>query len=137
MNRLVDNLNEAKIFYLATVGDQKPSVRPIGGKPALNEKGFVEKDGKIYFYTDSRKPMYKQIQENSNIAMTFLVSAGFVRVAAKAVFEDNIEIKKEMLEENKSLTQMYQVDDEFFKVYYLSEIEAFLYAKGQAPIELS
>lgn len=136
MNRLVDYLCEAKTFYLATVADEKPGIRPIGGRPGLDEYGFIEMDGKLYFYTDNRKPMYKQLKKNPNVAITFMVSAGFVRVAAKAVFDDNVDVKKAMLNKNKTLTQLYSADDGFFQVYYLTDIEAFLYAKGQDPIEL-
>ena len=135
--KLADYLLEAKTFYLATVADNKPSVRPIGGKPAFDETGFVLADDKIYFYTDSSKPMYRQMKGNPNIAMTFLVNSGFVRVAAKAVFEDNKDIKQRMLEENKSLTQLYKKDDAVFQVYTLEEVHAFLFVKGQAPIELN
>lgn len=63
MNRLADYLQEAKTFYLATIEDHKPNVRPIGGKPALNEPGFVVADEKIYFYTDNSKPMYRQMKK--------------------------------------------------------------------------
>lgn len=136
MNKLADYLLEAKTVYLATSVDNTPFVRPIGGKEVLGENGFVEKDGKIYFYTDNRKPMYKQIKDNPQVAITFMVKSGFIRVSAKAVFENNKEVKTAMLEENKSLTQLYSEDDNIFKVYYLSEMEAFLYSKGQAPLEL-
>ena len=137
MNRLADYLQEAKTFYLATIEDHKPNVRPIGGKPALNEPGFVVADDKIYFYTDNSKPMYRQMKENPDIAMTFLVSSGFVRVTARAVFEDNMVIKRRMLEENPSLAQLYKADDSVFQVYTLQAVTAFLYVKGQAPIELA
>jgi uncharacterized pyridoxamine 5'-phosphate oxidase family protein len=137
MNKLSDYMLEAKTFYLATTADQKPSVRPIGGKPAFDEPGFVQAGDKIYFYTDSTKPMYRQMKENPDIALTFLVAAGFVRVSAKAAFEDNADIKRRMLDENKSLTQLYKEDDGIFQVYSLQDVKAFLYAKGQAPIELT
>ena len=137
MNKLTDYLLEAKTFYLATVSDQKPSVRPIGGKPAFNEAGFVVANEKVYFYTDSSKPMYRQMKETPDIAMTFLVSSGFVRVAARAVFEDNMAIKRRMLEENPSLAPLYKADDPVFQVYTLQDVSAFLYTKGQAPIELT
>ncbi len=87
MSKLIDCMNEAKIFYLATSKDNKPSVRPIGGKPGFEGNGFVELDGKIYLYTDNRKSMYKQMVNNSDISMTFMVEKGFVRLVAQCVFD--------------------------------------------------
>lgn len=136
MSKLVDCMNEAKIFYMATSENDKPSVRPIGGKPGFDGNGFVELDGKIYLYTDNRKSMYKQMVNNPNIAMTFMVAKGFVRVGAECVFDGNIEAKKSILKENPILTNSYQADDEYFEVYYLKDVDAYLYSVGQAPEKL-
>ncbi len=137
MSKLVEYMKEAKIFYLATINGDKPSIRPIGGKPVLGEDGFVEVDEKVYFYTDTRKPMFKQMSENSSVAITFIVADGFIRLTANAVFDGNVEAKKRLIDENKSLTLLYSAEDEFFTTYYLSDIQAYLYAKGQEPLKLS
>ncbi len=137
MKSLIDYMEEAKVFYMATAEDNKPAVRPIGGKPVLGENGFVVEDGKIYFYTDKRKSMYKQMTSNPDIAMTFIVADGFVRLNAKPVFDNNGGVKEKMLEENKSLTVLYSLEDEFFEVYYLDDVSAFLFAKGQEPRKLA
>ena len=137
MSKLTDYMKEAKTLYMATVDGDKPGIRPIGGKPVLGENGFIELDDKIYFYTDNRKSMYKQMSANSSIAITFVVSAGFIRMTAKAVFDNNNDAKQIMLSENNSLTQLYKADDGFFEVYYLDNIDAYLYAKGQEPLKLN
>lgn len=137
MNRLTGYLKEAKIFYLATSSDNKPSIRPIGGKPGFDGNGFVELDGKLYFYTDNRKSMYKQMVNNPYVAMTFLVSKGFVRVYAECVFDDNMDAKKAMLSENQILTNLYNANDDYFKVYYMKDVEAYLYSVGQEPVKLN
>lgn len=129
-------MNEAKVFYMATTEYNKPSIRPIGGKPGFDGNGFVELDGKVYLYTDNRKSMYNQMIKNPNIAMTFTVAKGFVKVAAECVFDGNIEAKKLMLSENPILTNTYQADDGFFEVYFLKDAEAYLYSMGQAPEKL-
>ncbi len=136
MKKLVDYLQEAKTCYLATIDNNKPQIRPIGGKPILSENGFIELDGKIYFYTDNRKPMFRQMNENPAIAITFIVADGFIRLTGEAAFNRNMEAKRILLSENKSLSQLYKFDDVFFEVYYLRGIEAYLYAKGQEPIRL-
>jgi uncharacterized pyridoxamine 5'-phosphate oxidase family protein len=108
-------------------------VRPVGGKPGFEGNGFVELDSKLYFYTDNRKPMYQQLVENSSLELTFLVSKGFVRVSANCVFEDNRDAKEAILRENPVLNNLYKADDEFLEVYFLNEVDAYLYSVGQAP----
>jgi|GEM_PF-5871818 len=76
-----------------------PSVRPIGGKPILAENGLVEHNNQLYFYTDNRKPVYKQMTDNASVAVAFIVADGSIRLMAKAVFDDNVEVKRMMISE--------------------------------------
>ena len=136
MNRLYDYLNEAKTYFMATSENNRPSVRPVGGKPGFDGIGCVELDGKLYFYTDNRKSMYRQMIENPHIAITFMVPKGFVRVSAECVFEDNAAARRAILSENKILTNTYSEDDGFLEVYYIKDVDAYLYSMGQAPLKL-
>ena len=137
MSKLTDYMKEAKTLYLATIDNGKPSIRPVGGKPTFNENGFIELGGRLYFYTDNRKSMYRQMSANPFIAITFVVSDGFIRLTAKAVFENNIDAKRMMINQNKSISELYSANDGFFEVYYIENIDAHLYAKGQERFKLS
>ncbi|MGD9909896.1 MAG: pyridoxamine 5'-phosphate oxidase family protein [Candidatus Izemoplasmatales bacterium] len=136
MNSLEQYLKEAKVFYLATMRETGPSNRPIGGKPGFEGDGFLKYEGKYYFYTDNRKLMYKELSNNPNIAMTFMVSGGYVRVFAAVEFIDNVELKEQFLNENPVLKQIYKADDQFFELYYLNEVNALLYAPMKEPMKL-
>ena len=58
MNKIVEFLNDTKIFYLSTIDGDKPRVRPFGA--------VMEKEGKIYFCTNNQKDVYRQMQKNPN-----------------------------------------------------------------------
>ena len=56
MMKVLEFLQNAKVFYAATTDGEGGRVRPIG---------FVmDYEGKLAFYTDTRKEMYKQLVEH-------------------------------------------------------------------------
>jgi len=134
--KLTDYLHESTIFYLATVENNKPKIRPIGGKPNFEGDGFVELEGKIYFYTDNSKEMFRQMKNQPEIGMTFTVSTGFVRIYGTAVFDGNKDAKQAILDENPILKSVYSAEDNLFEVFYLDNFEAYLYSPMQKPQKL-
>ena len=54
--KVIDFLKNAKVFHIATADGDQPHIRPIG---------FVmDYEGKLAFYSDNRKKMFKQLQAN-------------------------------------------------------------------------
>ncbi|MDD3363341.1 MAG: pyridoxamine 5'-phosphate oxidase family protein [Hespellia sp.] len=62
MSKTVDFLHDSKVFYLASVDNEKARVRPINS--------VIEYDGKIYFEISNKKEMYQQMLKNLNIAIS-------------------------------------------------------------------
>ncbi|MDP4209919.1 MAG: pyridoxamine 5'-phosphate oxidase family protein [Bacteroidota bacterium] len=94
--------NENPICFLATAEDEQPRVRALGFWFA-DETGF-------YFQTGEVKEMVNQIRNNPNIEVCFYKpgpNAGeTLRVAGKAEFVTDIELKKKCLVDRPFLKMM-------------------------------
>ena len=75
--RIDEFLNEAKVFFLATVDGDKPKNRPLGF--------HLLKDGKIYFGVGDFKDVYKQMRKNPYVEIVALVETDFLRYYGKVV----------------------------------------------------
>jgi len=133
MNDVVKFLNENPITYIATVGlDGKPKVRPF--------QFMLEADGKLYFGTNNQKDVYKQIIKSPYIQITTAnPNAEWIRISGKAVFSDDMEIKKTIIENNELLKSLYQTaDNPIFEIFYLEEANATIAnLTGEPPKEYS
>jgi len=128
MSKVVDFLNEAKTYYLATVEDGQPRVRPFGAT--------VEFNGKVYLTTSNTKKVYQQLITNPKTEISGMAKGKWIRLSGEAVFDNSIEAKGAMLEANPSLKNMYSLDDGKFEVFYLENMQAVVYSFTDAPVEL-
>ena len=97
---------------------------------------YLFTDGnKVYFCTSNQKPVYKQLQANSNVSFC-TYAADFnpvLSVNGKAVFVDDIALKTRALEENPPIKGIYNTpDNPIFKIFYIDvkEVETFSFAEG-------
>ena len=67
MQQVYNFLKEAKTYYLATIKDGKPAIRPLGTINIYN--------GKLYFQTGKKKDMSKEMIANPNIAISAISGA--------------------------------------------------------------
>ena len=81
-SEIVDALSG--VWYLATVEDNQPHVRPL-------DKA-AEVDGNVYFGTSRAKKMFAQIKQNPNVEVFALNEFGACRFMAEVAEEDD-EIK--------------------------------------------
>ena len=116
---------------------------PVGVFATQNGKGvatrvfqFLFADGnKVYFCTNSEKPVYEQLQANPNVSFC-TYSAGFnpvLSVIGKAVFVDDIALKTRALDENPPIKGIYKTpENPIFRVFYVDvvEVETFSFAEG-------
>lgn len=128
MSKVVDFLNEAKTYYLATVEDGQPRVRPFGAT--------VEHNGKVYLATNNTKKVYKQLIENPKTEISGMAKGKWIRLSGEAVFDDSVEAKEAMLEANPALKNMYSLDDGVFAVFYLENMQAVVYSFSDEPVVL-
>ena len=113
MKKVVEFLQANPVQYLATVGrDGKAKCRPF--------MFSVEVGGKLWFCTNNQKDVYKDILENPEIQIS--VSSPkyeWIRLSGKAVFENNMEVKKICIENPIVKGQNKTADNPIFEVFYI------------------
>lgn len=113
MKKVVDFLKTNPVQYLATVGrDGKAKCRPF--------MFCFEKEGKLWFCTNNTKDVYKDMQENPEVEVS--VSSpeyAWIRLAGKAVFENNMEVKEACMTNPIVKGQYQEAANPIFEVFYL------------------
>ena len=126
MNRIVNILNQSKLFFFATIDGDQPRVRPYNA--------VCEFEDKAYFYTNNHTHAFKQIGENAKVELCAMISEDrWLRVSGKVVFDYRQEVKKAMLDANPELRKMYNENDKIFEVFYLSNCQAKIHSTNVEP----
>ena len=125
MEEIVKFLKECGVYYLATVEDGKPRVRPFGTSEIF--------ENKLYIQTGKKKDVYKQIEANPYVELCAFKDGKWLRVAGKLVADDRVEAKKDMLDKNPMLRGMYDENDDNTIVLYFESGEATFASFGGAP----
>lgn len=115
--RIDEFMNEAQVFFLATVDGDKPKNRPLGF--------HLLKDGKIYFGVGNHKDVYKQMVANPYVEIVALVESDFLRYYGKVVFEESYDMADAIVAGNDFLKTIYN-DETGFKmaIFHLEEATA-------------
>jgi uncharacterized pyridoxamine 5'-phosphate oxidase family protein len=119
MNEISTFLQEAKVFYLATVEGDQPRVRPMG---------FVmEYEGKLSFSTNNKKDMFRQMKANPKIEICASTPDGrTLRIFGTVGFNSTRAAKEKALEIMPGLKRMYSADDGIFEIFYFEKGTAFI-----------
>ena len=126
MQETYDFLKNCGVFYLATIDNDKPRVRPFG---ALNIF-----ENKLYIQTGKVKDVFKQMEKNPDVEITAFNNGRWIRVSGKVVRDDRFEAKEDMLENNPELKSMYSASDDNTEVLYLKDAKATIYSFTEEPI---
>ncbi len=114
MQEVLDFLKSNAPFFVSTIDEGKPRVRPFG---------FVmEFEGKLWFSTNNKKNVYKQLQENPAVEISTASRDGrWLRLQGKAVFASELtaRAKARAIEVSSVLAKMYSLDSPIFEVFYL------------------
>jgi uncharacterized pyridoxamine 5'-phosphate oxidase family protein len=129
VNKIVQFLLESKVFYVATVENDQPRVRPFSA--------LAYWDGKIYICTNNEKAVYKQMTENPKIEISAMAGDKWIRFWGKVAVDPRLEARAAMIEANPMLKNMYKADDGKFEVLYFTEAKALVYSFNSAPEELT
>ena len=111
MKEILEFLRECGTFYLATTEGDQPRVRPFGV--------VCEFEGKLYIATTNKKDVYNQMLKNPKIEICGMNKGKWMRVAGEVELDERREARVAMMEANKSLENMYNVDDNLFVVFSL------------------
>jgi len=127
MNEVYEFLKRCGVYYLATVENDQPRVRPFGTVDIF--------EGKLYIQTGKVKPVAQQMKANPKVEISGMADGKWIRLTAEAVLDENIEAQKHMLENYPDLQNMYQPGDGNTEVYYLKNAKAVICSFTEAPVE--
>ena len=125
MERVCNFLKEAGVYYLATVEDNQPRVRPFGTAHIF--------DGKLYIQTGKVKPTSRQLAANPKAEICAFHNGTWVRIAGELIEDDRVEAKKSMLDAYPNLRNMYDENDGNTQVFYFKNASATFSSFSAAP----
>ena len=125
MKEVQQFLKECGVYYLATIDGDKPRVRPFGTAEIF--------ENHLYIQTGKSKKVAEQIEINPNVELCGFKDGKWIRVSGRLIVDDRIEAKKDMLDKNPSLRNMYDENDENTEVLYFESGVATIYSFTEAP----
>lgn len=125
MNEVYEFIKSCGTYFLATVEDDQPRVRPFGT--------VIIFDGKLYIQTGKSKNVSKQIQKNPKVELCCFDGGQWLRLAGELVRDDRVEPKEAMLEAYPNLKAMYSATDDNTEVLYFKNATATLSSFAAAP----
>lgn len=114
MNTILEFLNNAETFYLATSNGEQSDVRPMGVA--------VNYEGKIYFITMKEMNLHSQLKNNSKVSISAEFETRWVRLYGDAVLDDSAETKKGLSKLSEQITKTFPI--ETMAPYYLENVTA-------------
>ena len=125
MEEVLKFLKECGVYYLATVEDGKPRVRPFGTAEIF--------ENHLYIQTGNKKDVFKQIQKNPNVEICAFKDGKWLRLRGILKQDDRYEARKDMLDKNPMLRGMYDENDGNTEVLYFESAEAIFSEFGKEP----
>lgn len=116
MLEVYEFLKSAGTYYLATMDNDQPRVRPFGTIDLF--------ENRLYIQTGKRKAVADQLKANPRIEISTMHEGRWLRLEAEAVLDENIEAQIHMLDNYPSLKAMYAPGDGNTEVYYLRNASA-------------
>jgi len=116
MDKVLKFLKDAETYYLATVEDDQPRVRPFGTAHVF--------EGKLYIQTGKVKDVSKQLHQNPKAEICAFKNGEWLRVSGKLIEDDRNEARQAMLDAYPSLQKMYKADDGNTEVFYFENATA-------------
>ena len=128
MEEIYKFLKEAELYYLATMDDDQPRVRPFGTAEIF--------EGHLYIQTGKKKDVYKQIEKNNKVEICAFNDGRWIRITGELIADDRVEAKKDMLDKNPTLRGMYDENDDNTIVLYFKSGKAIISSFREAPKEI-
>ena len=125
MEKVVQFLKDAEVYYLATVDGNQPRVRPFGTAHIF--------EGRLYIQTGKVKAVSKQISANPKVEICAFKNGEWIRISGELVEDDRVEARQSMLDAYPSLKGMYSADDGNTQVFYFKNATAVISAFTHGP----
>ena len=116
MDKVLKFLKDAETYYLATVEDDQPRIRPFGTAHVF--------EGKLYIQTGKVKDVSKQLHQNPKAEICAFKNGEWLRVSGKLIEDDRNEARQSLLDAYPSLQKMYKADDGNTEVFYFENATA-------------
>lgn len=126
MKNTYDFLKNAETYYLATVEEDQPRVRPFGTVNIF--------DGKLYIQTGKVKPVSKQLMANPKAEICAYKDGKWLRVTCELIEDDRVEARKSMLDAYPDLRAMYDENDGNTQVFCLKNAVATFSSFTEDPV---
>ena len=128
LEKICTFLEEAGTYYLATIEEDQPRVRPFGT--------VLLYEGRLYIQTGKIKSVSRQISANPKVEICAFKDGKWLRLAGVLENDDNREPKVAMLEKMPSLKGMYSPDDGNMQMLYFKCGKATFSSFTEAPEEI-
>lgn len=125
MDKILQFLTEAGVYYLATVDGDQPRVRPFGTQLIFEDK--------LYIQTGKVKPCYQQLAANPKCELCAFKDGTWLRIEGELVEDDRVEARKAMLDAFPMLRNMYDENDGNTVVFYFKNATATFSSFTAAP----
>ena len=127
MKEVHDFLKTCGVYYLATVDDDQPRVRPFGTAVIFEQK--------LYIQTGRKKNVARQMLANPKVEICAYDHGKGVllRIEAKVVPDERLEAKQYVLDHFPHLNSMYKSDDDITLVLYLKDATATFNSFSTSP----
>ena len=126
MERVYEFLKKSDVYYLATMENDQPRVRPFGTIDLY--------EGKLYIQTGKVKKVANQLKTNPKVEICAMHNGAWIRIEAEAILDQNIKAEEHMLEAYPMLKGMYQPGDGNNEVYYLQNATATISSFKEKPV---
>ena len=128
LEKICTFLEEAGTYYLATIEEDQPRVRPFGT--------VLLYEGRLYIQTGKIKSVSRQISANPKVEICAFKDGKWLRLAGVLENDDSREPKVAMLEKMPSLKGMYSPDDGNMQMLYFKCGKATFSSFTEAPEEI-
>ena len=115
-------LREGSPFFLATVENGVPKVRPFGA--------ILLYEDKLYFMTGKSKDVYQQLKKDPHVELSNFMQGKWMRVSGELIEDDRLEARQAMIDAYPGLSNRYKPNDGNMVVFYLKNGKAVLQAFG-------
>lgn len=124
----IEFLKKNPVQYLATVDENgNPRIRPF--------MLMLEKNGKPYYCTSNKKPMYKQLKAHPLIEITTAnPEFAWIRISAHVEFQNDKQLKQEVINASELVKSLYgSADNPDFEVFTIFGTAVIADFSGEPP----
>ena len=125
LKKVLEFLDSAQTYYLATMDNDQPRVRPFGTALVYNDK--------LYIQTGKIKQVSKQLAKNPKAEICAFKDGKWVRISGELVADETREVKTMMLEKMPVLRGMYNEDDGNMQMLYFKKATVTFSSFTEAP----